>query len=223
MVSAWQAYRLELDAVLNAGDRDQTLRLFMRLAGSSAQDVAGAEAAPVWPALRGAGTDAALRRGMPRRRPAARKPSCDGAAAGAPDDRHRGRLAHGGASRRLLRCGSRRCRRSTGRHPAGHPRGPRATWPIRPCAVPSSGHSSPADATAGGILDVVPRELPAVVETSGGATEGGPVGQRSLVQQLDGVRQPPRMEQGPDGLPAGGSGHQRHSVCVVEPAEEQSP
>ena len=82
---------------------------------------------------------------------------------------------------------------------------------------------SPADATAGGILDVVPRELPAVVETSGGATEGGPVGQRSLVQQLDGVRQPPRMEQGPDGLPAGGSGHQRHSVCVVGPAEEQSP
>lgn len=52
MVSAWQAYRLELDAALDAGDRDQALRLFMRLAGSSEQGIAGAEAAPVWPALR---------------------------------------------------------------------------------------------------------------------------------------------------------------------------
>ena len=49
MVSAWQAYRLELDALLHAGDRDQALRLFMRLAGSSEQDVAVPEAAPVWP------------------------------------------------------------------------------------------------------------------------------------------------------------------------------
>ena len=52
MVSAWQAYRLELDAALDADDRDQALSLFMRLAGSSEQDVAAAEAAPVWPALR---------------------------------------------------------------------------------------------------------------------------------------------------------------------------
>jgi pimeloyl-ACP methyl ester carboxylesterase len=52
MVAAWQAYRRELDTALDAGDRDQALRLFMRLAGSSAEDVAGAEAAPVWPALR---------------------------------------------------------------------------------------------------------------------------------------------------------------------------
>ncbi|GIE28616.1 alpha/beta hydrolase [Actinoplanes italicus] len=52
MVSAWQAYRLELDAALGADDHDQALRLFMRLAGSSEQDIAGAEAAPVWPALR---------------------------------------------------------------------------------------------------------------------------------------------------------------------------
>jgi pimeloyl-ACP methyl ester carboxylesterase len=52
MVSAWQAYRLELDAALDADDHDQALRLFMRLAGSSEQDIAGAEAAPVWSALR---------------------------------------------------------------------------------------------------------------------------------------------------------------------------
>jgi pimeloyl-ACP methyl ester carboxylesterase len=52
MVSAWQVYRLELDAALDAGDRDEALRLFMRLAGSSEQDIAGAQAAPVWPALR---------------------------------------------------------------------------------------------------------------------------------------------------------------------------
>lgn len=52
MISAWRSYRVELDAALDAGDRDQALRLFMRLAGSSEEDVAGAEAAPVWPALR---------------------------------------------------------------------------------------------------------------------------------------------------------------------------
>ena len=52
MVSAWHSYRLELDAVLDAGDRDQALRLFMRLAGSSEQDIADAEATPVWPSLR---------------------------------------------------------------------------------------------------------------------------------------------------------------------------
>jgi len=52
MVAAWQEYRLELDAALDADDRDQALRLFMRLAGSSEQDIAGAEAAPVWSALR---------------------------------------------------------------------------------------------------------------------------------------------------------------------------
>ncbi|MFS0701514.1 alpha/beta fold hydrolase [Cellulomonas sp. 179-A 4D5 NHS] len=52
MVSAWQAYRRQLDVVLDAGDVDEALRLFMRLAGSTEQDIAGAEAAPVWPALR---------------------------------------------------------------------------------------------------------------------------------------------------------------------------
>lgn len=52
MVAAWRAYRRDLDAALDAGDRDLALRLFMRLAGSSEEDIAGAEAAPVWPALR---------------------------------------------------------------------------------------------------------------------------------------------------------------------------
>ena len=40
MVAAWQAYRLELNAALDAGDRDEALTLFMRLAGSSEQDIA---------------------------------------------------------------------------------------------------------------------------------------------------------------------------------------
>lgn len=52
MVTAWQAYRSALDAALDAGDLDEALRLFMRLAGASEQDVTGAESAPVWSALR---------------------------------------------------------------------------------------------------------------------------------------------------------------------------
>ncbi|PRX97209.1 alpha/beta fold hydrolase [Allonocardiopsis opalescens] len=52
MLAAWRAYRAELDAALDAGDRDRALRLFMRLAGSSDDDIAAAETAPVWPALR---------------------------------------------------------------------------------------------------------------------------------------------------------------------------
>ncbi|MEV8372640.1 alpha/beta fold hydrolase [Kribbella sp. NPDC056861] len=51
MVAGWRAYVDELDVALDAGDRDQALRLFMKLAGSSEEDIAGAEAAPVWPAL----------------------------------------------------------------------------------------------------------------------------------------------------------------------------
>lgn len=52
MLAAWRAYTHELAAALDADDRDQALRLFMRLAGSSAQDIEAAESAPVWPALR---------------------------------------------------------------------------------------------------------------------------------------------------------------------------
>ncbi len=51
-VTAWRAYRANLAAALDADDRDEALRLFMRLAGSSDTDIAAAEAAPVWPSLR---------------------------------------------------------------------------------------------------------------------------------------------------------------------------
>ncbi|MBB5791325.1 alpha/beta hydrolase [Jiangella mangrovi] len=51
MVAAWRQYVTDLGRALDAGDRDEALRLFMRLAGSSDEDIAGAEAAPVWPAL----------------------------------------------------------------------------------------------------------------------------------------------------------------------------
>jgi hypothetical protein len=52
MLAAWRDYRAALPAALDADDRDEALRLFMRLAGSADSDVAAAEAAPVWPALR---------------------------------------------------------------------------------------------------------------------------------------------------------------------------
>ncbi|PZF85892.1 alpha/beta hydrolase [Jiangella anatolica] len=52
MVAAWRGYVAGLDAALGRGDRDEALRLFMRLAGSPEEQIAAAEAAPVWPALR---------------------------------------------------------------------------------------------------------------------------------------------------------------------------
>ncbi|MTD13561.1 alpha/beta fold hydrolase [Nakamurella sp. YIM 132087] len=52
MLGAWRAYTSDLEAALDRDDRDEALRLFMRLAGSSDEQIAGAEAAPVWPALR---------------------------------------------------------------------------------------------------------------------------------------------------------------------------
>lgn len=51
MLTTWRTYTRDLDAALDADDRDQALRLFMRLAGSSDPDIAGAEASPFWPAL----------------------------------------------------------------------------------------------------------------------------------------------------------------------------
>lgn len=50
-VAAWRAYTHDLATVLDAGHGDEALRLFMRLAGSSEEDIAAAEAAPVWPGL----------------------------------------------------------------------------------------------------------------------------------------------------------------------------
>ena len=52
MLTTWRAYTSELAATLDANDRDQALRLFMRLAGSSDDDIAGAEASPFWPGVR---------------------------------------------------------------------------------------------------------------------------------------------------------------------------
>jgi hypothetical protein len=52
MLAAWRAYVSDLAAALDADDRDQALRLFMLLAGSSDEDVAGAEASPFWAELR---------------------------------------------------------------------------------------------------------------------------------------------------------------------------
>lgn len=52
MLVAWRAYQAELAAALDADDRDEALRLFMRLAGSPNEHIAAAEADPVWNALR---------------------------------------------------------------------------------------------------------------------------------------------------------------------------
>lgn len=52
LLAAWRVYTAELTAALDAGDRDKALRLFMRLAGSTDDDIAAAEAAPVWEGLR---------------------------------------------------------------------------------------------------------------------------------------------------------------------------
>jgi pimeloyl-ACP methyl ester carboxylesterase len=52
MLTAWRAYRTDLATALRADDRDEALRLFMRLAGSSPKSIAAAEASPFWPGLR---------------------------------------------------------------------------------------------------------------------------------------------------------------------------
>jgi pimeloyl-ACP methyl ester carboxylesterase len=48
----WREYVVNLEALLADDRRDEALELFMRLAGSSEEDIAGARTAPVWPALR---------------------------------------------------------------------------------------------------------------------------------------------------------------------------
>lgn len=52
MLAAWRTYTAELTVALDTGDPDEALRLFMRLAGSSADDIAVVEATEFWPALR---------------------------------------------------------------------------------------------------------------------------------------------------------------------------
>ena len=55
MLDAWAAYREELVALLAADRRGDALELFMRLAGSSEEAIAGARSAPVWPQLEALG------------------------------------------------------------------------------------------------------------------------------------------------------------------------
>lgn len=52
LAAQWQEYVPALHKALAADDRDEALTLFMRLAGSSEEDITHAKAAPVWPALR---------------------------------------------------------------------------------------------------------------------------------------------------------------------------
>ena len=52
MVTAWRAYTVALATALDADDRDEALRLFMRLAGSSDDDIAAAESSSFWPGVR---------------------------------------------------------------------------------------------------------------------------------------------------------------------------
>lgn len=48
----WQNYVKELTALLKDDRRDDALALFMKLAGSSDEDVEGAKGSPMWPGLR---------------------------------------------------------------------------------------------------------------------------------------------------------------------------
>lgn len=52
MLAQWRAYTSDLASALDADDRDQALRLFMRLAGSSDDGIAAAELSPFWPGVR---------------------------------------------------------------------------------------------------------------------------------------------------------------------------
>lgn len=52
LVEAWRTYRTQLAHALAEDRPDDALELFMRLAGSSDDDIAGAKLAPVWAELR---------------------------------------------------------------------------------------------------------------------------------------------------------------------------
>lgn len=47
----WRAYVEQVEALLAEGRRGDALALFMRTAGSSEEDIAGAKSAPIWPDL----------------------------------------------------------------------------------------------------------------------------------------------------------------------------
>jgi pimeloyl-ACP methyl ester carboxylesterase len=51
MLPQWREYIEELGRALAAGRRGEALELFMRLAGSSEESIAGARASPLWPRL----------------------------------------------------------------------------------------------------------------------------------------------------------------------------
>ncbi|ASR35252.1 hydrolase [Prauserella marina] len=51
MVAAWHDYTRELADTLYAGDMAGALRLFMRLAGASGEQITAAESTPMWPGL----------------------------------------------------------------------------------------------------------------------------------------------------------------------------
>jgi pimeloyl-ACP methyl ester carboxylesterase len=52
MLTAWRGYTEDVAVALDHDDRDEALRLFMGLAGSSPDDISAAEASPYWPPLR---------------------------------------------------------------------------------------------------------------------------------------------------------------------------
>lgn len=129
MLAAWRAYRAELAAALDAGDRDEALRLFMRLAGWSAEGIAAARGRPGLAGAAAARADAALRHGLPGRRPAPRSATRRRDPTGTAHDRRNQRSAFGGPTGRLLRRGRRyrretprRCAASDDRDAGTHPR-----------------------------------------------------------------------------------------------------
>ncbi|PSK99308.1 pimeloyl-ACP methyl ester carboxylesterase [Murinocardiopsis flavida] len=50
-VATWRTYKRDLTRALDSGDREEAVRLFMRLAGAADEEIAAAETLPVWPAL----------------------------------------------------------------------------------------------------------------------------------------------------------------------------
>ena len=117
MIASWRAYVDDLAVALAADDRDQALRMFMTLAGSSEEDIAGAEAAPVWPALVALAPTLAYDAACVGEGPPPADRLAKVGSAGAAEHRRDGGSALGRTAGRLLR---RRCRCGR-RLPAGRP------------------------------------------------------------------------------------------------------